>query len=128
MSHLITAACRHADGTISSPTSVGVRHVVSEDSDHFRTRLAVIHGFCDLGNLDHPLMREMNIELHETNTLSELDEVKLLRSSQRVFFEERDDYFDQIVSSSNTESIQVIFVVVMTAVSINLTDSKMALK
>ncbi len=72
----LAPACRHADGTISSPTSVGVWRAVSEDSDHFSTRLAVIHGFCDLGDPHDSTCSEMYVEVHETNTLRELGEVK----------------------------------------------------
>jgi hypothetical protein len=57
---------------------VGVRHVVSEDSDHFGAWLAVIHGFCDLSDSYEPTRCEMHIELHETNTLGELRKIKLL--------------------------------------------------
>jgi hypothetical protein len=57
---------------------VGVWHVVSEDSDHFGARLAVIHGLCDLSNPYEPSRREMHIELHEANTLCELHEIQLL--------------------------------------------------
>ncbi len=70
----------------------------------------------------------MDIEIHETNTLGEFREVVQLRSPKRMFLEEWDDDVHQIASSCNTESIQVFFMVVVSAVQIDLTYTKMTLQ
>jgi hypothetical protein len=48
-------ACRHADGTISSPCVQGVRRMASEDSDQLCPGLTAIHRLGDLRDLDQPL-------------------------------------------------------------------------
>ena len=47
---------------------VGVWHVVSEDSDHFGARLAVIHGLHDLDDLEQPTRSEMRARLNHPHT------------------------------------------------------------
>ena len=76
-------ACRHADRTISSPTrmDVSVWRVVSEDSDHLSTRLAVIHCLHDLDDLEQPTRCEMRIRLDHSHALHELLEIQTFRSS-----------------------------------------------
>src|SRR5215210_1046660 len=46
------AACRHADGTISSSSVLDVRRMASEDSDQLRSESAVVHSLRDLNNLE----------------------------------------------------------------------------
>lgn len=64
--------------------------MVSEDSQGLG-RFAVIHGLCDLCDLDQSRQREMSAVIHETNHLRELVEVISLRGPQRVVLEIRDD-------------------------------------
>jgi len=59
----------------------GVWRVVSEDSDHFLTRLAMIHRLSECGNFDHPTDGEMLALSHQLDTLSKPFEIKLLRGS-----------------------------------------------
>ena len=60
----------------------GVWHVVSEDSDHFRTRLTVIHCLHDLYDLQQPTRREVRIRLDDVHTRHESLEVEALRRAQ----------------------------------------------
>jgi hypothetical protein len=56
----IVPACRHAAGTISSPSvDEGVRRMASEDSDQFRSGLTVVHCLRDLSDLDQTSGRQM---------------------------------------------------------------------
>jgi hypothetical protein len=107
---------------------LNVWRVVSEDSDHFSTRLAVIHCLGERSNLDQPTYSEMQVPLHQLDALYELLEIRLFRSSKFVSLEEWDDRFDQIISSSDAESIQVLFVVVVSLVEINIPNTKKSLK
>lgn len=55
-----------------------VWRVVSEDSDHFRPRLAPIHRLGGLDDLHEPIPREMALCLNQPHTLCKLSEVVLL--------------------------------------------------
>ena len=61
---------------------VGVWRVVSEDSDHLSTWLAVIHRFGDRGDFQQSSHREVLIRRHQPQALGELLKVELLRRSQ----------------------------------------------
>jgi len=61
---------------------VGVWHVVSEDSDHFRARLAVIHCLHDLNELQQPTWREVRIRSDDLHARYESLEVETLRGAQ----------------------------------------------
>ena len=60
---------------IFTDKQVGVRRVVSEDSDHFGAGLAVIHCLHDLDDLDQPTTREVRVRLNHPHTPYELLEV-----------------------------------------------------
>ena len=60
----------------------GVWHVVSEDSDHFRAQLAVIHCLHDLNNLQQPTRSEVSIRLDDLHARYESLEVETLRGAQ----------------------------------------------
>jgi hypothetical protein len=66
---------------IFTDKQVGVWHVVSEDSDHFGARLAVVHCLHDLDDLEQSTMREMRVRLNHPHTPYELFEVEALRCS-----------------------------------------------
>jgi hypothetical protein len=51
----VVAACRHADGTISSSGVPDVRRMVSEDSDQVVPGLPPVHRLRDLGDLDEAI-------------------------------------------------------------------------
>ena len=59
----------------------GVWHVVSEDSDHFRARLAVIHCLHDLNDLQQPTWSEVRIRLDDLHARYESLEVETLRGA-----------------------------------------------
>src|SRR6476619_3102665 len=92
-------ACRHAAGTISSPSVEGVWRMVSEDSDQVLPGLAPVHGFGDARDLDESFGRQMSAGLNESDAMSELLEVALLGREHWVPFEERDDRVQQIAST-----------------------------
>ena len=60
----------------------GVWHVVSEDSDHFRARLTVIHCLHDLNDLQQPTRCEVRIRSDDLHTRYESLEVETLRGAQ----------------------------------------------
>jgi len=60
----------------------GVWHVVSEDSDHFRARLAVIHCLHDLNDLQQPTWSEVCPRLDYLHARYESLEVETLRGAQ----------------------------------------------
>jgi hypothetical protein len=98
----------------------GVWREVSEDSDQVGTRLAVIHSLSECRNLEQPTYGEMQFLPHQLDALSELFEIKLFRSSQSVPPKKWNDRSDQIISSRNAESIQVLFMVVVPPIEINI--------
>ena len=103
---------------------IGVWRVVSEDSDNFSAWLFVIHGFGDFDDFDQPTLGEMNTRLDQPYTFREFQEVALLGSSQRIRIEERNDGLHQILSCSNAVSIHVLFVVVVSPIDIDGSNSK----
>ncbi len=60
---------------IFTDEQISVWHVVSEDSDHFRSRFAVIHGCGDLDDLERPTDGEVRIHLDHFHTLYRLGEI-----------------------------------------------------
>jgi hypothetical protein len=67
---------------IFTDEEVGVWRVVSEDSDHFRARLTVIHCLHDLNDLQQPTWSEMRIRSDDLHTRYESLKVETLRGSQ----------------------------------------------
>jgi hypothetical protein len=67
---------------IFTDKEVGVRHVVSEDSDHFRARLTVIHCLHDLNDLQQPTWSEVRIRSDDLHARSESLKVETLRRAQ----------------------------------------------
>ena len=113
-----------SDYIFTNEEVVGVRRVVSEDSDYFGTWLTVIHGLGDLDHLDQPLTGQMRACLHPRQTLRELQEVTLLGSSQRIPREERNDRLNQITPLSHTVPMHMFLVVVVTPIDIDITNFK----
>ena len=56
----------------------GVWRVVSEDSDHFGTWLAVVHRLCQFSDLDQPTRSQVQIPLDQLHAPHKLLEVMLL--------------------------------------------------
>ena len=113
----VIPACRHADGTISSSSVLDAWRMASEDSDEVVPGFAAIHRLSDLGDLDETASTQMTAVSDELNTPRELLEVLLLRGPHRILAEERNDPFQEIDAASHDESVQVLAVVVVAAVS-----------
>ncbi len=60
----------------------GVWHVVSEDSDHFRARLTVVHCLHNLDDLQQPTRREVRIRSDDLHARYEALEVETFRCAQ----------------------------------------------
>ena len=103
---------------------IGVWRVVSEDSDNFSSWLFMIHGFGDLDDLDQPTSFEVSADPHQIDTFRKLQEVVLLGSSQRIPLEERNDGLHQLLPSSNTVPIHMFFVVVVSLIDIDISNTK----
>jgi hypothetical protein len=112
---------------IFTDKQVGVRHVVSEDSDHFSARLAVIHGLHDLDDFEQPTRREVRVSLNHPHTPYELFEIGALRSSQWISLKKRNDRFKKIVPLAYNELVEVFFVVVIPAIAMQTTHTEVPL-
>ena len=60
----------------------GVWRVVSEDSDHFRARLTVIHCLHDLNDLQQPTWSEVRIRSDDLHARCESLKVETFRGAQ----------------------------------------------
>jgi hypothetical protein len=126
--HRVFPACRHADGTISSSTVVDVRRMASEDSDQLGPGFLAIHRLSDLRNVRQPLRGEMAVRGDELDAAGELQEVLLLRRSQGVPTEERNDPLDQIRPPPDHIAIQVLVMVVVPPIGDHLAHLEEALQ
>lgn len=106
---------------------VGVWHVVSEDSDHFSAWLAVIHRLHDLHDLEQPARRDMRGRLDDLHAPYELLEIQAFRRSQRVSLKERNDLFKKIAPPADDELIQIFFVVVVSTIAVQTSNSEVLL-
>jgi hypothetical protein len=84
----------------------------------------MIHGFSDLDDLDQPTIGEMNTRLDQPYTFRELQEVALLGGSQRIPVKERNYGFHQIIPCSDAVPIHMLFVVVISPIDIDGTNTK----
>jgi hypothetical protein len=85
------AACRHADGTISSSGVADVWRMASEDSDQVLPGLSVVHRVGDLRDTHKPVRVEVLTARDDLHAGGELQEVLLLGRSERILHEERND-------------------------------------
>ncbi len=60
----------------------GVWRVVSEDTDHFRARLTVIHCLHDLNDLQQPTRREVRVRSNDLHARYESLEIETFRGAQ----------------------------------------------
>ena len=72
----------------------------------------MIHRFRDRRDPDKALLCEVDTLFHQADDLGELPKVIVLRGSQRVIFEERNDAFGQVPQSLDDKPVQVLPVVV----------------
>lgn len=105
-------------------SSIGVWRVVSEDSDNFGSWLLVIHGFRDFNDLDQPTACAVTSDPDQIHALRKLHKIDLFRSPQWIPLEERNDGLYQLFPRSNTVSIQVLLVVVVSIVDIDVANTK----
>ena len=97
--------------------------MVSEDSQCLG-RFPVIHRLSDLRDLDDPRHRKVPTEFHQFNDSYELLEVLSLRSSQRVFPEERNDLGAEILEWIDVVPEQILPVVITSSVPEDLPAPK----
>ena len=109
---------------IFTDEQVGVWHVVSEDSDHFSAWFTVIHCLHDFNDLEQSTYCEMRVRLDHPHTLHKLQEVQLLRSSQLVLLEKRNNRPKEITPFRNNELIQMLFVVIESTIAVDATYSE----
>ena len=90
--------------------------MASEDSDQLPSGLLAIHCLHDFGDVRESVVCAMRATSNHANALRELLEVTLLRRTHRMPLEERNDRVDQIRSTSNGVSKQVLPMVVVPAI------------
>jgi hypothetical protein len=118
-------ACRHADGTISSPCpEQGVRRMASEDSDQLLARLSVVQRLGDLRDFDQACGRQMTARRAQLDAVRELLEIRILRGAKRILAEERNDYVEEVGPPADVVSPQVLLVVVAPAVDEQPADTE----
>jgi hypothetical protein len=98
--------------------------MVSEDSDSLGAVFPPIHRCRQLCDSIKPLTCKVVALCHPFYALSEFLEVIPFRRLQRMFFKERDDDFKKLTASAYNIAIEVLLVVVLTAVDDNSTDAK----
>jgi hypothetical protein len=117
---IVIPACRHADGTISSPGVPDVWRMASEDSEEFVSGFPPVHRLPDLNDL-----RKSSVGLVVTcrdtfDARSELLEVEPLCGPKRVLPKVRDDPLQQILPATNDVAVKVFSVVVGPPIDVNL--------
>ena len=65
--------------------------MVSEDSDEIASGFPAVHGLRDFGDPDQPFRVEMDATVDQIDAVRELLEVRVLRRSQQMRSEERND-------------------------------------
>jgi hypothetical protein len=89
--------------------------MVSEDSQDLGW-FPVIHRLRDLCDLDQAKPGQVSTSILELDDSRELLEIVLLRSSQWIFPEERNDYVPQMYMSNDAVSKEVLSMIVLTVV------------
>jgi hypothetical protein len=98
--------------------------MASEDSDQGLSRLAVVHRFRDLRDLDQAGHRQMPARSADPDAPREALEVASLRRMKRVVPKERDHDLQELVASADDEPVQVLLVVVVPPIDRNGADSE----
>src|SRR2546427_11909930 len=99
-------ACRHADGTISSSSALDVWRMASEDSDELVPGFPSVHRLHDLDDLRKADVRLVATFGHQLDARSELLEVESLGRTKWILPKERNDPFEQILSTTNDVAVQ----------------------
>ena len=121
-------ACRHADGTISSSGVPDVRRMASEDSDHLSPGFLAVHRLRDLGDLHEPIRAQVATAVDHLDASCELLKVPLLRGTQSVLPEERNDPLQQIRTPAHDIAIQVLAMVVIPTIRYDLSHPEESLE
>ena len=98
--------------------------MVSEDSDSLGAVFPPIHRCRQLCDSIKPFTCKVVALCHPFYALSEFLEVIPFRRLQRMFFKELDDDFKKLTASAYNIAIEVLLMVVLTAVDDNSTDAK----
>ena len=98
--------------------------MASEDSDEIVSGFPPIHRLHDLDDVGETCMRQVVPNGHHLNARSELLEVEPLRRAQRVRSKERNNLFEQILSTVHGVEVHVLPVVVVPPVDVHLPHSK----
>ena len=96
--------------------------MASEDSDELVSGLAMVHRLRDRRDLDETLAGQVSIGGDDLHTPRERIEVVLLRGTERILLEERDDRLQQVSPASNGVLAEVLTMVVMPPVDVDATD------
>ncbi len=98
--------------------------MASEDTEELVPGFPSIHRLHDLNDLRKTSVRLVSTFSHQLDTERELLEVELLGRSKRILPEERNDPFEQILSTTNDVTVKVFPVVVMPPVHVHLPRSE----
>jgi hypothetical protein len=112
---------------IFTDKQVGVWHVVSEDSDHLGAWLAVVHCLNDLHDFEQPTRGEVRVRFNHLHALYELREIQMFRSSQWVALKEGNDRSQKITSPADNELVQILLVVVVSAIGVDTSHTEVLL-
>ena len=96
--------------------------MVSEDSDQLLPGFFAVHRLSDLDDLQQALAGQVVAVANQLDAACELLEVDLLRGTEGILPEERNDDLQQILPLSHDETMKVLFVVVVPGVGEHLAD------
>ena len=98
--------------------------MASEDSDQLVPGFPSVHRLHDLRDLSKTLASLVTILGHQFDAEGELLEVAPFGRTKRMLLKERNDPFEQILSTTNDVAMKVLPVVVMPPVDIHLSRSE----
>ena len=98
--------------------------MASEDSDEIVSGLTSVHRFSDPCNLDQAVDRLVTAGGNELDASDEFVEVGTLRRPQRMPLEERNNHFLQLASASYDVPVQMLAMIVVSAIRDHLTDAE----
>src|SRR5438105_649553 len=90
---------------------LGVRRLVSEDSDQLWSEFLAIHRLSDFNDLHQAPSGQVMTDVNQLDAPRELLEILFFRGAEGELPEERNDYFQQLFPRSHDEAIQVLFVI-----------------
>ena len=102
--------------------------MVSEDSDQLMPGLLSIHRLRNLCDVRQTRVGQMYTAIDQRNAAGELLQIPLLRGTQRVLLEERNDRADQVAPPPHHVTIQVLLVVVVSPIGDDASHTEEALE